>query len=207
MRTPHPPTKHGDDAWKQDFPPTTRAARRETPPVEAAIENNPRGRPEEQAGAGGGIFYASMAFGNPAHARRETLPLTTLVRIIDCLHERFATWTTQEVLAPAIDADVLCRAHLAAHEWLADLIQHADFQDRLPQIAFSVWTDGNRLRCLIADNSEGLDHIDQEPGLLPAECEAMPEPVMRWLFIRACTDRVAYRPFGNQGYGLEFSIG
>ena len=40
-----------------------------------------------------------------------------------------------------------------------------------------------------------------------SDCETLPEPVIRWLFIRACTDQVTYRPFGNQGYCLEFSIG
>ncbi len=217
MRIPHPPTKQGHNAWKQDFqlPP----ARGDASPIEVdrlveihargfVFENDPCGRLEELAGAGGGIFYASTPLGSPAaraSARRETLHLKTLHRVIDCLQERFASWATQD--APGVDADVLCRAHLAAHEWLADLIQHADFKDRIPQIAFSVWTDGDRLRCLIVDNSEGLDHVDGSPGDLMSDCETLPEQVIRWLFIRACTDQVTYRPFGNQGYCLEFSIG
>ena len=59
----------------------------------------------------------------------------------------------------------------------------------------------------IIDNSEGLDHVDVSPGDLMSDCETLSEQVIRWLFIRACTDQVTYRPFGNQGYSLEFSIG
>ncbi len=100
MRIPHPPTKQGHNAWKQDFQPPP--ARGDASPVDVnqlveihargfVFENDPCGRIEELAGAGGGIFYASTPLGSPAaraSARRETLHLKTLHRIIDCLQEQ-----------------------------------------------------------------------------------------------------------------------
>lgn len=163
---------------------------------------------DEQASAG--VFYASKlgssSSGDDA-VRRETLYLGSLDTIIDRLQELFDQWESQGTFPAAIRADMLQRARLAAHEWIAHLVQHADFAGRLPQIAFSVWAEEKRLCCLIADNSTGftLDAYSSEV-LDTALYEVMPERGMCWLLIEACTERRAYRPLGNQGFELEFSI-
>jgi len=216
-----PPTRQRVEAWKHDAQKTTPLSRGDSSPVDvhhlvevhthgSVSEKDPRMPSGDHAETGGGVFYVSKPLGASsarASARRETRYLRKLPGIIDCLQDLFTSSAALEVFTPVVEAEVLCRVHLAAHEWIAELIQHADFSDRVPQIALSVWADGNRLRCLIADNSEGFDRHAEPTGDLASVWETLPEQGMRWLFIHACADQVVYRPFGNQGYGLEFSIG
>ena len=101
---------------------------------------------------------------------------------------------------------MLYRARLAAHEWIANLVLNAQFDERVPQIALSVWIEDNMLCCMIADNSRGfpLDAYPDERS--QDDFEVMPERGMRWLLIQSCTNQLAYRPLGNQGFGLEFVV-
>lgn len=157
----------------------------------------------------GGVFYASKWGHTPSgddDVRRETLYLGSLDKIIDRLQELFDQWERQGIFPAIVQMDMLHRARLAAHEWIAHLVQHANFQDRMPQIALSVWVEGEKLCCLITDNSSGFK-LEAYPSHAPDTFyEVMPERGMCWLLIEACTERRAYRPLGNQGFELEFSI-
>ncbi len=156
----------------------------------------------------GGVFYASrLADGYGAEeVKRETLYVGSLDTIVDRLHELFDRWERQGAFPPVVRIEMLYRARLAAHEWIAHLVQHADFEDRMPQIVLSVWVKEEKLCCLIADNSCGFK-LEAYPSQAPdALYEVMPERGMCWLLIEACTERRAYHPLGNQGFLLEFSI-
>ncbi len=156
----------------------------------------------------GGVFYASrLADGYGAEeVKRETLYLGSLDTIVDRLHELFDRWDRQGTFPPVVRIEMLYRARLAAHEWIAHLVQHADFEDRVPQIVLSVWVNEEKLCCLIADNSCGFK-LEAYPSQAPdALYEVMPERGMCWLLIEACTEHRAYRHLGNQGFELEFSI-
>ena len=156
-----------------------------------------------------GVFYASKLSYTPSGAsevKRETLYLGSLDTIIDRLQELFDQWEQQDIFPSTVRMEMLHRARLAAHEWIAHLVQHADFEERIPQIALSVWIEEGKLCCLIADNSRGFKleaYSSQAPDTF---YEVMPERGMCWLLIEACTERRAYRPLGNQGFELEFSI-
>ena len=157
----------------------------------------------------GGVLYASRltdGYYGAEEAKRETLYLDSLDTIIDRLHELFDRWEKQGAFPPVVEVEMLYRARLVAHEWIAHLVQHADFEGRMPQIAFSVWVEEEKLCCLIADNSCGFK-LEAYPSQAPdALYGVMPEHGMCWLLIEACTERRAYRPLGNQGFLLEFSI-
>ena len=157
----------------------------------------------------GGVFYASKLAdirSGIGMIKRETLYLGSLDKIVVRLQELFDQWERKSMFPPTVRIEMLHRARLAAHEWIAHLVRHADFEGRVPQIAFSIWVEEKTLCCLIADNSRGFS-LDAYPALTPeADYDVMPERGMGWLLIQACTSRLAYRPLGNQGFELEFSI-
>ena len=164
---------------------------------------------EEQGFPDGGVFYASKPVGSRsqvAQVKRETLDLGSLDKIIDRLQELFDQWEIQDIFPRSIQPEMLHRARLATHEWIAHLVQHGRFEERVPQIALSVWVEDNRLCCQIADNSSGFPMDAYPSARLGDDYEVMPERGMSWLLIQACTRELVYRPLGNQGFELEFSI-
>jgi anti-sigma regulatory factor (Ser/Thr protein kinase) len=76
---------------------------------------------------------------------------------------------------------------------------------RVPQIALSIWVKEEKLCCLIADNSNGF-----KPGSNAAVVEKSKGPVwergLGWFIMQASTDDMQYRPLGNQGFEMTFSI-
>ena len=112
---------------------------------------------------------------------------------IDLLHGRVQEWVVTAEAAPHLDldAELLHRLELAAHEWLANLIQHADFGDRPPEIALEVWHDEHGLHGVIEDNSAGFD-LDGHLALRAQALEAFPERGMGLLMLRACTTDLVY---------------
>jgi serine/threonine-protein kinase RsbW len=136
--------------------------------------------------------------------------------VIDEVHALFSAWE-EDSRAPLNPwgREVL---KLAIHEWIANLIQHADFAGLPPQIRLTVLDEqAPRLRCVIEDNSRGFDFQHQ---LVVQEftLDAAPEPPERGrglLMMIACTENISYRPVidpGGDGIGppawqrLEFWI-
>lgn len=139
-------------------------------------------------------------------AAREALYLGNIVHAIDRLQELFDHWERQHTFSPPASPEMLCRARLAVHEWVANLVQHADFVDRVPEIALSLWTSERRLCCIICDNSEGFDP-DLNPSVTLEEvCDRLPERGMGLLLLRACADDVRYESVGTTGHRVAFAI-
>ena len=80
---------------------------------------------------------------------------------IDELHELFDAWTSANPFAPILGAYGLEVTRLALHEWIANLVQHADFSTRAPLVEIVLEPHQERLRCRIADNSSGFDFSHQ----------------------------------------------
>jgi serine/threonine-protein kinase RsbW len=96
-------------------------------------------------------------------------------------------------------------AQLVLHEWIANLLQHADFEDRAPTIRIRLSAEQDQVRCAVIDNSDGFDLA----GQLPAQEEAMedlPERGMGLRIINACTEHLSYRPTDGGRHRFEFSI-
>ncbi len=70
----------------------------------------------------GGVFYASRladGYYGAEEVKRETLYLGSLDTIVDRLHELFDRWERQGTFPPVVRIEMLYRARLAAHEWIA----------------------------------------------------------------------------------------
>lgn len=97
-------------------------------------------------------------------------------------------------------ASLLLHLQLAAHEWLANLVQHADFCGREPSIVLVIEEqDTGHVACTIEDNSEGFD-LDEALRRRKANLSPLPERGMGLLILFACSSEIHYRrqPGGNQ---------
>ena len=96
-------------------------------------------------------------------------------------------------------------AQLVLHEWIANLLQHADFQDRSPAIEIRLQTENRHIICAVTDNSEGFDFAER----LPTKEEMMddlPERGMGLRIINACTDSLSYTSTEAGRHRFEFTI-
>jgi serine/threonine-protein kinase RsbW len=130
-----------------------------------------------------------------------------LGRVVDEVHALFDAWIADDAFAGVVGDFGLCVMKLAVHEWIANLIQHAAFSGRTPEIAFAVYDEGDALRCVIEDNSDGFDFQAQ----LHQQAEAVHgrEPGERGrglLMMIACTKDLAYETAEEGRQRLAFVI-
>ncbi len=112
--------------------------------------------------------------------------------IIDQVHALFDTWEGDEYLPPTVNVATLYQLKLAVHEWLANLVQHANFESETTDVTLKVEPAGDRLYCAIEDNSDGfvLDfHLNIEPEYL----DSLPERGMGLLILKICTEDLSYQ--------------
>ncbi|HET6566863.1 MAG TPA: ATP-binding protein [Rhodothermales bacterium] len=125
--------------------------------------------------------------------------------VIDRVHALFSGWEEFALSGAEVDVQALCRVKLAAHEWLANLVQHATFDARCPEISLQLRIEGDRIDCTIEDNSDGFDleeQLMQRNGLI----EPYPERGMGLLMLNACTDELDYQPVDDNKNRLTFTI-
>lgn len=125
--------------------------------------------------------------------------------VIDELHGLFEVWEREDALLSHLDPDTIQLFRLAVHEWVANLVQHADFGGREPEIIMDVIPNGRRVRCIIEDNSEGFpfpEQIDvQRNALTP-----FPERGMGLLMLNAATEYFEYSQTRDGRRRLEFTV-
>lgn len=125
--------------------------------------------------------------------------------VIDELHGLFELWEREDALLSHLDPDTIQLFRLAVHEWVANLVQHADFGGRQPEIVMDVIPNGRRVRCIIEDNSEGFpfpEQIDvQRNALTP-----FPERGMGLLMLNAATEYFEYSQTREGRRRLEFTV-
>lgn len=100
---------------------------------------------------------------------------------------------------------VLRYVQVVLHEWIANMIQHAEFGDRSPCIEITVRADLRYVSCSVIDNSHGFDLADALTRQRN-EARALPERGMGLRIISACTEQCAYRSLPDGRYRFEFSI-
>lgn len=133
-----------------------------------------------------------------------TYRFSDLCSVIDHVHALFTQWEQTAVHTEA-NVQALHRVKLAAHEWLANLVQHATFNEREPEICFAVHLNGEQIDCTIEDNSDGFDlesHLLERSTSL----EPYPERGMGLLMLNACTDALAYQSVDHNRNRLTFTI-
>ena len=133
-----------------------------------------------------------------------------LCSVVDDLHAAFGEWEQAGVLAPPLDLFSVEVLKFAIHEWVANLVQHADFGARPPLIQLTLEAHGERIRCAIDDNSRGFDFELQLAHQQEAvEAPTPPERGRGLLMMIACTEDLRYTrpPSSTDGrHRLEFSI-
>lgn len=125
--------------------------------------------------------------------------------LFDRVHSVFENWEEKETLPGCLDEDIVHRLKLAIHEWLANLVQHADFRDRRPEISITVRALRNGIECAIEDNSEGFD-LNGQLTAKPDVIDAFPERGMGLLMIKACTEHLDYEELTNMRHRLQFIV-
>ncbi len=123
--------------------------------------------------------------------------------MIDQVHALFDRWDDVE---PATDyaSERWYLAKLAVHEWLANLVQHAQFPDE-PEVWLEVNRDGSSLECVIEDNSEGFDLAGQM-RTRSRIADAFPERGMGLLLLHACAHDLTYLRRDDGWQRLRFRV-
>ncbi len=126
--------------------------------------------------------------------------------VIDQMHALFDLWETKEYLPPAVNVATLYQLKLAVHEWLANLVQHANFEGNTTDVSLKVEPADDRLFCVIEDNSDGFvldSHLNIEPEYL----DSLPERGMGLLILKICTEELTYERIELGGYNrLHFYV-
>jgi serine/threonine-protein kinase RsbW len=125
--------------------------------------------------------------------------------VVDEVHGLFDAWESDGMFQPPLDVPALHQMKLAVHEWLSNLIQHADFASRNPAIALQVRRNGEGVHCAIEDNSLGFD-LDGRLSARSEILERFPERGMGLLMIKACTRDLRYTQLSEACHRLEFCV-
>ncbi|PEN15412.1 hypothetical protein CRI94_03200 [Longibacter salinarum] len=91
------------------------------------------------------------------------------------------------------------------HEWLANLIQHADFGSESPTVEIRIYAHERYISCAVDDNSHGFD-LQEQLVKQRQEARVLPERGMGLRIINACTDRCTYHSTDAGCHRFEFSI-
>lgn len=125
--------------------------------------------------------------------------------IVDRVHALFDQWERTALFPPSIPEPIRYMVRLAVHEWIANLVQHADFQDREPMIHIDLYPEEDRILCFIEDNSEGFD-LDMNLRIRESMLERFPERGMGLLMIASCTEELTYTRLENGHFRLAFTV-
>lgn len=111
--------------------------------------------------------------------------------LIEQVHSLFDTWEGDTVLLASFSLSTLYQVKIAVHEWLANLVQHANFEQDTTEISLLIKPVDDRIFCVIEDNSDGFildEHLEIEPEYL----DSLPERGMGLLILKICTEDLLY---------------
>jgi len=117
----------------------------------------------------------------------------------DAIDATLSSWTGEVV------ADTVELAKLVAHEWIANLVRHASFSGRAPDITLDVWTEGPIIRCVVEDNSSGFD-LEAELDLARRELGRAPERGMGLIMVHEFTSDLVYEHLNVTHHRASWSI-
>ncbi len=134
-----------------------------------------------------------------------TFRYSDLEDVVDRVHALFVRWEREGTFQPPLDVAALHQLKLAVHEWLSNLIQHADFDDREPMLSLAFARNRENVWCAIDDNSQGFD-LNAQLNARSEILEKFPERGMGLLMIKACTKKLSYRQLNDSINRLEFVV-
>ncbi|HMB92511.1 MAG TPA: ATP-binding protein [Rhodothermales bacterium] len=126
--------------------------------------------------------------------------------LIEQVHSLFDTWEGDSDLLDIFSLSTLYQVKIATHEWLANLVQHANFEQDTTDVSLLVKPVDDRIFCVIEDNSDGFvldEHLEIEPEYL----DSLPERGMGLLILKICTEDLLYHGGEMQAINrLEFYV-
>jgi len=134
-----------------------------------------------------------------------TRTYTDLNRALDEVRSVLQEWSAAQDPAGGPKAETVRYTQLVLHEWIANLLQHADFCDRSPTIEIRIRSERRHIICSVTDNSEGFDFAARLPDK-EERMDDLPERGMGLRIINACTDSLSYTSTEAGRYRFEFSI-
>lgn len=135
----------------------------------------------------------------------ESFDSPSICHLIDHVHSVFDSPERPHTVA-TLSADEWLISKLLVHEWVANLVQHAHFGDRDPEINIHFEPAGESVRYVIEDNSIGFD-LDTYLATHDTVDRPLPDRGMGLLFLSSCSEEVVYRRIGNRRNRLEFVLG
>lgn len=130
---------------------------------------------------------------------------TDLDRALDEVRSILEEWSAT-LDDPTIPSSETFRyTQLVLHEWIANLLQHADFNGRTSTIQIRLSTENRHIYCVVIDNSEGFDLGERLPSQ-EETMENLPERGMGLRIINACTGSLSYNSTASDRHHFEFSI-
>lgn len=136
---------------------------------------------------------------------------TDLGTLVNDVHDMLAWWREEVIAAGALDEISLDLLTLVTHEWVANLVQHADFPPEGPLVKVHLRPEGQRMHCAIEDNSSGFDfsgQIARQRDRLLLSRQTV-ERGRGLLLMLGCTENLAYSCAPQHGVAfrrLEFWI-
>lgn len=130
---------------------------------------------------------------------------TDLDRALDEVRTVLQQWSTDLDDGAVPSSECLRYAQLVLHEWIANLLQHAQFGNRTPTIQICLASKNRHINCVVIDNSDGFDFEER----LPAKNDTMdnlPDRGMGLRIINACTEQLSYTSTNAGHHRFEFSI-
>ena len=114
---------------------------------------------------------------------------------LDCVHGLFDEMEEEATHANRAD-ELLLHGRLAAHEWIANLVQHADYHKRTPEVVVCLAHTSEHLYCIIEDNSTGFDLIGHLDELTPTDFDHFPERGMGLMLVKGSAASISYDRIG-----------
>ena len=112
--------------------------------------------------------------------------------LIEHTHGLFDAWEEDAQLLGSFSLSTLYQVKIAVHEWLANLVQHANFEQETTTVSLLIKPIDQRIFCAIEDNSDGFvldEHLEIEPDYL----DSLPERGMGLLILKICTEDLLYQ--------------
>lgn len=125
--------------------------------------------------------------------------------LVEDVHAHFMILKNEGALHDFLEHDSFYRLQWAVHEWMANLVQHADFENRTPEIQLQLHPSPHSVHCTIDDNSVGFDlhrELERRAKLL----EPLPERGMGLLILESCAQELTYRQLHPTRHRLEFIV-
>ena len=140
----------------------------------------------------------------------DMLRLSDLENAVTEVHSYFDEWDEKQGGGDdeaANQGNAVHEARLAVHEWMANLVQHANFRGRRPRVDLDVQRNGSSIRCVITDNSDGFDLKRQlEKAYDKNNVQALADRGMGLLMLQACASKLSYEATDEGRYRLSFQV-